>query len=448
MISQPEHILGVEKVQDQLMALHYLAHGPDGRAIHDFSVITRDLTRNLGKFSSAILTEIESVLIDEFGTNRSWTEVRPSHVTVHAAQHVASRVFVGAEVSRNGLFHTLLDSWAFAFGYIGLLLRTSVPAALFPIIATSLSYIVTLRKRKVAAILVPAIKQRISQVLEAHQEKQSSEKSDSKHDVLQWLINDAATASDPRLLDPWNITGKVMLFHLFAEHTTAKTSAIVIFDILTYTNASDLLEQLRAEAKEFLPQVHIDPYCTRKMVKLDSAIRESMRLNPMSAHALTREVIPAEGITTPDGLHLPQRCRVAVDVSNMQREVGIDGDGSCFEPFRYYNAAKRDPSAKQRGSTHISEEFLPFSLGKWVLPAPSPLNSSEQLQLTLGRHACPGRFFAVHVLKLMLGYMIMHYDLEPLQTRPKFLQVGDMALPPSEAVIRVRRRVGAVCVRH
>lgn len=66
------------------------------------------------------------------------------------------------------------------------------------------------------------------------------------------------------------------------------------------------------------------------------------------------------------------------------------------------------------------------------------------MQLTFTRHACPGRFFAAHVLKLMLGYMIMNYDLEPLQTRPEFLEFGDLALPPSEAVIRVRKRVGTV----
>lgn len=364
MNNQPEHVLGVEKVQDHLLALPYLAHGPDGKARHDFSVIQRDLTRHLGKLSSSILAEVESVLTDEFGTNTGWTEVRPSHVAVQVAQHVASRVFVGAEISRNRLFHTLLDNWAFAFGYIGLLLRTSVPAPLFPIIATPLFYFVTLRKRKVAKVLVPVIEQRISQVLEAQQEKLSTERSDSNLDVLQWLIKDAVTASDPRLLDPWNITGKVMLFHLFAEHTTAKTSATVIFDLLSYTNASDVLDQLRAEAEEFLPQVWTDPYCIRKMVKLDSAIRESMRLNPMCGHALTREVIPAEGITTPDGLQLPQGCRIAADVSNMQREFGIDEDGSCYEPLRYFNAANSNLLVKQRNSTHISGDFLTFSLGK------------------------------------------------------------------------------------
>jgi hypothetical protein len=201
---------------------------------------------------------------------------------------------------------------------------------------------------------VPEINQRIK----ALHEKRPSE----NLDALQWIIEDAAAASDPKVQDPWNISGKMMLFHLFAEHTTAKTSAIILFDIVTCEKADELLSQLRAEAEEYLPQVRTDPYCTRKMLKLDSVIRESMRLNPMSAHALSREVMPPSGITTPGGLLLPKGCRVAVDVSNMQRAIHDDGDS--FDPLRHYHQGCRDGADKQKAASQVDRNFLTFSFGR------------------------------------------------------------------------------------
>jgi len=57
-----------------------------------------------------------------------------------------------------------------------------------------------------------------------------------------------------------------------------------------------------------------------------------------------------------------------------------------------------------------------------------------------GRHACPGRFFAANELKLLLAYMVLNYDIELLEKRPEGQWVGQVALPPMKATIKVRRR--------
>lgn len=66
--------------------------------------------------------------------------------------------------------------------------------------------------------------------------------------------------------------------------------------------------------------------------------------------------------------------------------------------------------------------------------------SAEFLPFGHGKHACPGRFFAASELKLILGYMVMNYDVEMLEKRPDDLYIGASRLPPMAAKIRRCRR--------
>lgn len=178
-----------------------------------------------------------------------------------------------------------------------------------------------------------------------------------------------------------------------------------------------------------MPQLDTDPKATRHMLKLDSTIRETLRLHPIFAHGIMREVVSPAGATTPGGMWLPQGSKVATDFLFTQR--GSVVDGSEYQPLRFYNVAdaaadKSQPGGlldpqnpKQRLAVQIHEEFLSFSLGK---------------------HACPGRFFAVQTMKLMLGYMLVHYDFEPLATRPELTEIGETSIVSNKMTIKLRRR--------
>ncbi|KAL1961582.1 hypothetical protein VTN77DRAFT_1434 [Rasamsonia byssochlamydoides] len=47
-----------------------------------------------------------------------------------------------------------------------------------------------------------------------------------------------------------------------------------------------------------------------------------------------------------------------------------------------------------------------------------------------GQNACPGRFFAAQELKLLLAYIVLNYDIRPLERRPKNVWIGDAVIPP------------------
>lgn len=66
--------------------------------------------------------------------------------------------------------------------------------------------------------------------------------------------------------------------------------------------------------------------------------------------------------------------------------------------------------------------------------------SDDFLGFGHGRHACPGRFFASQELKLMLAYLVMNYDVEPLGERPQNSVMNGMSLPSPTAVLGIKKR--------
>lgn len=52
----------------------------------------------------------------------------------------------------------------------------------------------------------------------------------------------------------------------------------------------------------------------------------------------------------------------------------------------------------------------------------------------------PGRWFAAHAMKLIIGYILVNYDIEPLEKRPVNSVVGQTIIPQLDVKIRVRRR--------
>lgn len=52
----------------------------------------------------------------------------------------------------------------------------------------------------------------------------------------------------------------------------------------------------------------------------------------------------------------------------------------------------------------------------------------------------PGRWLVSQILKLLISYITLHYDIQPLKERPLNTVFGDTNIPSISATIRVRRR--------
>lgn len=64
----------------------------------------------------------------------------------------------------------------------------------------------------------------------------------------------------------------------------------------------------------------------------------------------------------------------------------------------------------------------------------------EFLAFGHGRHACPGRYMATAVVKLMLVHFVRQYDFEPLDERPPVNSLGNFLAPSFKLKIKVRSK--------
>lgn len=70
--------------------------------------------------------------------------------------------------------------------------------------------------------------------------------------------------------------------------------------------------------------------------------------------------------------------------------------------------------------------------------------SSQYIAFGHGRHACPGRFFAVDELKAMFAHVLLAYDIslgaESNGCRPPDEWFGSFCIPNTKAQVRFKRR--------
>lgn len=68
--------------------------------------------------------------------------------------------------------------------------------------------------------------------------------------------------------------------------------------------------------------------------------------------------------------------------------------------------------------------------------------NKAQVQFGLGRHACPGRWFAGHVIKTVVASILLHYDLKfkDGEEKPKTFLFQTTNMPDPKTRILMRRK--------
>jgi Cytochrome P450 len=92
---------------------------------------------------------------------------------------------------------------------------------------------------------------------------------------------------------------------------------------------------LHDEAEAFFPRTEDWAQSTGllKLCYMDSTIRESLRRRPILLRGLWREVMPKEGVTLPDGQHLPQGSWVGVPVPGIHNDERFYHEPEVYDPF-------------------------------------------------------------------------------------------------------------------
>ncbi|KAF1996570.1 cytochrome P450 [Amniculicola lignicola CBS 123094] len=168
-------------------------------------------------------------------------------------------------------------------------------------------------------------------------------------------------------------------------HQPAITLYYALLDICEYPEVREqLLAEIHANRNPD-GSIHLD-----KLILLDSFLKESARLNTSESISLRRKAL--RPFTFKDGTH-----------------VGA-GDWACI-PQR---PIMRDPLIYSRPDTFDLHRFLPKgddASGSKQRARFTDLNPMYPIW-GLGRQACPGRFYASFITKLVLVEMLSNYDFK------------------------------------
>jgi cytochrome P450 len=217
---------------------------------------------------------------------------------------------------------------------------------------------------------------------------------------------------------------------LLLEFVSLSTSSVVlthvIFDLAS--SNKEYIDELRDEIASVLAANNGEwnKRSMAAMVKLDSTMRESLRLNSFTPVTTMRAVVNPKGVKTPSNVHLNPGTTVVFPMYPVLRDPEIYPEPNTFKPFRF---AQTNVDEVRSGATQLNSPRQ-----TWVTTGPGYAVFGH------GRHACPGRFFASAELKLLLAYILMNYDIEALDKRPENMIIGLNQGPPMTATVKVRRR--------
>ncbi|KAJ2998938.1 hypothetical protein NUW58_g166 [Xylaria curta] len=377
----------------------------DSRLQH--SVVQRRLTPRIPVLVPMLEKAVTSAF-KLFPQADDWVEVTPYELFGKISARVNASALVGPSFSEN------IQWLEIAFEYAENLMQTMLLLRIFPrwmqpVVATFLPSYWRGRHsvRKAREILSPKIQELIEANDRGIWDPTYSTKEDDTN-VLSWLAG--STKGSER--NPASIVHVQILLSFASVHTTLTRIVNSLYDIMA-TDPS-LADELRSE----IETVAIDakgwndvPY--DRLHKLDSTLRESQRTSPTTLLGMKR--LFKKPYTFRNGTHIPQGTYTTMMVSEIENDPEHTPRPEVFDALRSY----REKYAL--GFDSAASKDIDFSAA-----------TRTALGFGYGRTACPGRFFASVVIKMVFVKLLTEYEFRFL---PAAVTNATIAPPPPTSQI-------------
>lgn len=204
--------------------------------------------------------------------------------------------------------------------------------------------------------------------------------------VLSWLTSLAKGRDRSASI----ISHVLVMVALAAVHTTLLRMVNVLYDVVDAGSQfkDELLVEISAAASRGWHD-NGNPYDA--LEKLDSVLRESQRISPPTTLGMKR--LFKQPYTFDDGTHVQAGTYVCMPVYAIENDPAKLSSPQTFDGLRAYRAARQD-------NVGSKDEHL-FS-------SPGP----DFLNFGYGKMACPGRFFASVVVKMVIVKALTDYEFQ------------------------------------
>lgn len=326
------------------------------------NVLTRGFDRGVGADIQAPL-QVES----------------PSNLIMDVIARATTVCFFGEELGTNSELIPVYKDFAASIGHF--VNRKSPVLALLPSVAKlymwvkfNLSSPTAVYRAKVLKYTMPIVHERRRLM------KELGDEYDPPLDSLQAYLN---TVPLDQPVNEHELATMMLTLVFFSIHTTTKRTTICLYNLAKYPQyVPELLEEQRAVLGDDWADGTVTLDQLKNLNKLDSFIRESLRTSGRSI-ALPHKIVGMDEWHLPGGYVLPKGTVVNINTEDVYYSPELQGPNPReFNAWRFVGTDK--------GAARIGPDMIAFGLG---------------------RHACPGRFFAVHEMKIALSLILKRYSV-------------------------------------
>ncbi|KAM7184927.1 Ent-kaurene oxidase [Rhypophila sp. PSN 637] len=438
-VSSPKYIKELDSAPDTILSLQAAAKQmlQPMYTMHAFNWFDRRGTEGVG-FVKALRTMLTSnlpAILPDLSTiiRARFEAIHDSHPVINGSRQspvftmivklvVLSNAvsFFGNDLAKN---ETFMES---ALAYveetlIGAEIVRLLPKFISPVLGRILSRRIK-NQEVVYNTLVPVAEQRC---LERDRKKLGHET--PRHaDCIQWIMETSPRANP---WTPMRIVHELMAIWFGSVHAVSTTITFAIHDLCLHP---EYLEPIRHE----LLAGYADFEKTGLgLPLLDSFIKESARITPVEAQSTRRAAL--RPFTLSDGTKLNVGDWACTPVKAMMHNPDFFPEPLQFHGFRFADPAIVEQAVAAVVGSGTAEKF------KTPQPKPSKLTDCDSTYHVwgTGRMACPGRYYATAVMKVILGQIIMTYDLELLNKQDsRWLTWRSTMLPRHSTKVVFTRR--------
>ncbi|USP75319.1 uncharacterized protein yc1106_02593 [Curvularia clavata] len=219
-------------------------------------------------------------------------------------------------------------------------------------------------------------------------------------DCIQWIME---TSPKNAPWTPQRVVHELMAIWFGSVHAVSTTVTFAIHDLCLHP---EYVEPLRAECEA---QYGDFERTGTGLPLLDSFIKESARLTPVESQSTRRSAL--KPFTLKDGTHVNVGDWFCTPVRAIMTNPIDYPEANTFSGFRFANPELVKSLENGHGSFDILQE------------KPTKLTDVDMKFHVwgTGRMACPGRFYASAVMKVILGQVILNYDCKLVNPKARRL---------------------------
>ncbi|KAF5332161.1 hypothetical protein D9611_008152 [Ephemerocybe angulata] len=401
--SAADHFLSPSKATDEfLQAKHTMWYDEIGDHLQ-VKPIRQNLNRSLGELLPLVHEEAVLAFEDAFPLTNEWQSHEFVPALLKIVARISNRALVGLPLCRDAEY-----------------IDANVSYAVEVIVESFLLYPLPPFLRGLAHRLFSPIPGRLTRmtrwiqpILDARREDKAAHGSnwEEPKDMLYWLTQ---VAEEHGRADRDPII-RLMSTNFGSIHTTALTFTHALYSLLS---RSQYIEALRQEIDQCVQEEGWTKASMDRMVFLDSFIAESKRYDILGTVGGMRIAIDDCILS---GTLIPKGTMIGANLIDSHFSTSAWGpDAEEFDPYRFIKIERE--TGRRIAIVTTSVNTLTFGHGK---------------------HACPGRFFAAQEMKLMMAYLLHHYDMKLDNkdgSRPKNMWIGMGCVPSQNARVLFRRR--------